>query len=245
MGFNKEELYLEKIELGEEARPWLAQYLAIPGTTLDWLNAGVKILRRSLNFEDKGWETFVCSRLDPTTHDNLLPLHRVVLVASIMVGYPINVGNVISRVITQVVSEGDRNYSFPSFLTMYFRDLEVEKRKFDVEVKAKAPFSWYNMQGDDNPKGKNCKGITTASTRQSEEPVVVVAHTQPSSTSADMPSGPSTSVVPNIPSILPYPVTAHRLSQALLSIKNWMQISSSKLSVLTSTMAAQSAPTPP
>ena len=91
----------------------------------DWLNAGVKILRRSLNFEAKGWETFVCSRLDPTTHDNSLPLHRAVLVASIMAGYPINVGKVMSRVITQVGNEGDRNYPFPSFVTMYFTDLKV------------------------------------------------------------------------------------------------------------------------
>ena len=63
LGFNEEDesLYLEKMALGEAARPWLAQYLAIPGTTPDWLNAGVKILRRSLNFEAKGWEKFVCS----------------------------------------------------------------------------------------------------------------------------------------------------------------------------------------
>jgi len=84
-------------------------------------------------------------------HDNSLPLHREVLVASIMAGYPINVGNVMSRIITIVGAENDRNFPFPSFLTMYFRDLKVEKRPFDVKFKAKAPFSWYNMQGDDNP----------------------------------------------------------------------------------------------
>nr|XP_016506311.1 PREDICTED: uncharacterized protein LOC107824100 [Nicotiana tabacum]XP_016506312.1 PREDICTED: uncharacterized protein LOC107824100 [Nicotiana tabacum]XP_016506313.1 PREDICTED: uncharacterized protein LOC107824100 [Nicotiana tabacum] len=211
------------MELGEEVRPWLAQYLEIPGTTPDWLNAGVKILRRSLNFEAKGWETFVCADWTPLPHENSLPLHRTVLVASIMVGYPINVGNVMSRVITQVVSEGDRNYPFPSFLTMYFTDLKVEKRNFDIKVKAKAPFSWYIMQVDDNPKSKNYKGTTTAATGQSEEPVVVVAPTQPSSTPADMPLGPSTSVVPDIPSTLASLVTTHHLSQALLSINNWMQ----------------------
>ncbi|WP_407057650.1 hypothetical protein, partial [Enterobacter hormaechei] len=53
-----------------------------------------------MNFEAKGWETFVCSRINPTTHDNSLPISRAILVVSIMAGYPINIGNVMSRVIT-------------------------------------------------------------------------------------------------------------------------------------------------
>jgi len=117
LGFDKEDetLYMEKIELGEEVRLWLTQYLDIPSTIPDWLNAGVKILRRSLNFKAKGWETFVCSRLDPTTHENFLSLHRPTLVDSIMAGYPINMGNDMSRIITIVGTEHDRNYPFPIF----------------------------------------------------------------------------------------------------------------------------------
>nr|XP_009777419.1 PREDICTED: uncharacterized protein LOC104226991 [Nicotiana sylvestris] len=158
LGFPEEDelLYLEKMALGEVDRPWLVEYLAITGTTPAWLTVGVKILRRTLNFEAKGWETFVYSRLDPTTHDNSLPIHRAILVASIMAGYPINIENVMSRVITRVVNEGDRSYAFPNFLTMYLEDLDVEKRKFDMKVKAKAPFSWYNLQGDD-PKGSTSR----------------------------------------------------------------------------------------
>ena len=71
-----------------------------------------------------------------------------------MVGYPINVGNVMSRIISAVGVEHDRNYPFPNTLTMYFRDLEVEKRPFDVKVKPVAPFSWYSLKGLDNPKEK-------------------------------------------------------------------------------------------
>ncbi|XP_019259209.1 PREDICTED: uncharacterized protein LOC109237369 [Nicotiana attenuata] len=52
----------------------------------------------------------------------------------------------------------------------------------------------------------------------------------PPSTSADMPPGPSTSTAPDIPSTSTYPLTAHRLSQALVSINKWMQTASSKLS---------------
>jgi len=50
---------------------------------------------------------------------------------------------------------------------MYFRDLKVEKRSFDIKVKVKALFSWYNMQGDNNPKSKNFKGTATAPASQS------------------------------------------------------------------------------
>nr|XP_009778470.1 PREDICTED: predicted GPI-anchored protein 58 [Nicotiana sylvestris] len=100
------------------------------------------------------------------------------------------------------------------------------------------------MQGDDNPKNKNFKGPTTTPTGQSEEPVVIMTPAQPASTSTDIPPGPSASD-PEIPSSRAYPVTAHRLSQALLSINNWMQTVSSKFSILTTTIEAQSTPPPP
>ncbi|XP_070020150.1 uncharacterized protein [Nicotiana sylvestris] len=147
-------------------------------------------------------------------------------------------------------SEGSAEGSGCEYSTSLTTSLSGEGREGEEEevggdeVKAKAPFSWYNMQGDDNPKSKNYKGTATATTSQSEEPVVVVAPTQPSSTLADMPPGPSTLAVPNIPSTPAYLVTAHRLSQALLNINNWMQTASSKFSVLTTTVAAQSAPPP-
>ena len=47
-------MYMAKLEMGEEVRPWLAQYLEIPSTVPDWLTVVVKILRRSLNFEARG-----------------------------------------------------------------------------------------------------------------------------------------------------------------------------------------------
>jgi len=91
---------------------------------------------------------------DPTTHNNSLPVSRAILVASTMAGYPINIENVMSRVIKRVVNEVYRSYPFPNFLTMYFEDQDGEKRKFDVKVKPKMPFSWYSLKGDDNPKTK-------------------------------------------------------------------------------------------
>lgn len=166
LGFNDEDesLYNEKLAMDEEVRPWLASYLAILGTVPEWLQAGTKILQRTFNFEARGWLTFVCSWLDPITHDQTIPLARVVLVASIMARYPINMGNVMSRVISAVGVEHDQNYPFPSTLTIYFRDLEVEKRPFDAKVKPVAPFSWYSLKGSDNPKDKNYKLPVSAPT---------------------------------------------------------------------------------
>nr|XP_009791504.1 PREDICTED: uncharacterized protein LOC104238743 [Nicotiana sylvestris] len=148
-----------------------------------------------------------------------------------MVQYLINVGNVMSWFISQVVDEGDKSYPFPNFLTMYFEDLKVEKRKFDVKVKAKAPLSWYSLQGDENPKGKGSKGKSTTSVGQSEEPVVVVTTQQPSSTlaqqppstsaqqplstSADLPPGPSTLAAQSAP---PLPQVPPSIEDALNDI---------------------------
>jgi len=50
----------------------------------------------------KGWQTFVCSRLDPCQNETHLPLPRDVFVASIMARYPINVGVVMSSNISLV-----------------------------------------------------------------------------------------------------------------------------------------------
>ncbi|XP_019241955.1 PREDICTED: predicted GPI-anchored protein 58 [Nicotiana attenuata] len=103
-------------------------------------------------------------------------------------------------------------------------------------------FLWYSMQGDDNPKSKSFKSSVTAPTGQFEETVVVVTPAEPASTSTAAPPGPFTSADPEIPSSRAQPITAYRLSQALLSINNWMQTASSKLSILTTTVEAQSPP---
>lgn len=83
--------YLEKLAPKEDARPWLAEILA-PGPTPSWIATGMPILWNTLSFEAKGWQSFVCSRLDPFLNVNNLPIPRGLMMASIMDGYPINVG---------------------------------------------------------------------------------------------------------------------------------------------------------
>nr|XP_016461723.1 PREDICTED: uncharacterized protein LOC107785017 [Nicotiana tabacum] len=58
--------YLEKLALGEAVRPWLAEILAILGTTPVWLTPGVPIVRATLNFEAKGWQTLTILRVSQT-----------------------------------------------------------------------------------------------------------------------------------------------------------------------------------
>nr|XP_009777000.1 PREDICTED: uncharacterized protein LOC104226668 [Nicotiana sylvestris] len=133
--------YLEKLAMGDAARPWLAEILAIPGSTPAWVTVGVPIVRVTLNFEAKGWKTFVCSRIEPCLNENMLILPRAALVASIMVGYPINISAIMSTNIILAIQKGERSYLYPNFLTKYFKDQGVEPKHYDTEVKAKKPFS--------------------------------------------------------------------------------------------------------
>lgn len=78
--------YLAKLAENDEVRPWLVEILA-PRPTPPWIGAGVPILCHTLSFEAKGWQTFVCTRLDPCLNEKNLPLARAVLVTFIMVEY--------------------------------------------------------------------------------------------------------------------------------------------------------------
>ncbi|XP_070022404.1 uncharacterized protein [Nicotiana sylvestris] len=103
---------------------------------------------------------------------------------------------------------------------MYSEDQEVEKRKFDIKVKPKMPFSWYSLKVEDNPKAKESKVKATTSTGQSKEPVEVVTSSQPPTAIPEPTSRPSISTPPNIPASSAYPLTAYRLNQTL-STEQW------------------------
>lgn len=47
--------YLEKLAMGDAARPWLAEILVAPRLPPPWTTAGVPIQQNTLNFEAKGW----------------------------------------------------------------------------------------------------------------------------------------------------------------------------------------------
>ncbi|XP_075110883.1 uncharacterized protein LOC142181618 [Nicotiana tabacum] len=252
LGFNDEDdsQYREKLALKEEAHPWVAQSLAQPGTILEWIQVGKKILRKDLNFEMRGWLTFVKNGLDPSSHDQTIPIARAVLIASIMAGFPINVWNVMYSVITSIGIDTDRNYPYPNTLTMYFEDEKVKKYPFNVGVSPVSPFSWFNIQGSDNPKGdKKGKASTSAPTGQSEEAVAVEASIEPPTPAAttvlDIPSssaGPSSSTGPVVPTSKSNPLTTQQLAKTLASLNKWMSVSTSKLSTLATTVVAQSVP---
>ncbi|XP_070035896.1 adhesin AWP1-like [Nicotiana tomentosiformis] len=236
--------------MGDAARPWLAEMLAAPGPPPPWITAGVPIARDTLNFEANGWQTFVCSRIDLSQNENNLP-PRAVLVASIIAVYPINVGAIMSANISVVVRKGESSYPYPNTLTEYITDSKVEPRSFDTKVRAKKPFLWYSLQGPGNPK---FKGKATATIGQSDEPSVVVTHSAAEPSTTLMPStsaGPSTETAgmpppsssrPSapVPASSIYPLTALRVSQTLASLNNYIQTTTSKLSDISSVVAAES-----
>lgn len=92
--------------------------------------------------------------------------------------------------------DSDRNYPFPNTLTMYFQDLKVKKKSYDVKVRLVAPFSWFSIQGPENPKDKKYKPLTSTPTGQSEEPVAVESSVEPST---KLPSVPAFTVSDDLP----------------------------------------------
>lgn len=112
----------------------------------------------------------MCNWLDLTTHDHSVPVDRAVLVASIKAGFLLNVGNIMSRVISRVGDETKTNYPFPNTLTLYFREMKVKKKKYDIMVPPVSPYSWYYQKGPDNPKSSKKNQASTSTTAgQSEE----------------------------------------------------------------------------
>lgn len=165
-----------------------------------------------------------------------------------MVGFPLNVGNIMSRVIYQVGNETKTNFPFPNTLSLYFRELKVKKKRYDVTVPPVAPYSWYDQLGPDNPKkGKKTPASTSSAPGQSEEPV---ATEQPSDPTPDetLPPGPSSTAGPSVASdsvihsSKTHRFTANQLAHSIASLNNRMSVATSKLSSLTTVVQAQGAP---
>nr|XP_018633194.1 uncharacterized protein LOC108948496 isoform X1 [Nicotiana tomentosiformis] len=224
LGYEDVELkeYLEKYALGDAARPWLADTLAVPGPPPPWIADEVPIH---------------CIRLDPSQNKTNLPIPRAVPVTSIMAGYPINMGVMMSANISVIARQGDSSYPYPNTITEYLIDAMVKPRCYDTKVRPKKPFTWYSLMDANNPK-KKVQPPTTAS--QSDEPATVDAEAvdvpstsaEPSSSVAAMPM-PSSTTLTIVPTTAPTsalksvpmpttPLYALRVSQTLESLNNWM-----------------------
>lgn len=81
--------------------------------------------------------------------------------ASIMAGYPINMGGVISANISLVAHQTNMAYPYPSTITEYFTNAKVEPRTFDIKVKSKKPFEWHSLMDLTNPKKSASPSTTT------------------------------------------------------------------------------------
>nr|XP_016493968.1 PREDICTED: uncharacterized protein LOC107813241 [Nicotiana tabacum] len=150
--------------------------------------------------------------------------------ASIMEGFPLNVGNIMSRVISTVGQETQTNYPFPNTFSLYFKELKVKKKKYDVKVPSVAPYSWYSQLGPENPKrGKKNVASTSTAPGQSEEPAIIEQPSEPSTipaTDEALPpcpssaTGPSIAADPVVPSSKTHRFTANQLTHSLASLNN-------------------------
>ncbi|XP_009631815.1 uncharacterized protein [Nicotiana tomentosiformis] len=157
--------------------------------------------------------------------------------------------------ISVISRQDDSSYPYPNTITKYLMDVRVEPRDYDTKVKPKKPFTWYSLMDANNPK-KKVQPPTTAG--QSDEPAMVAAEVvdvlstsaEPSSSATTIPTPSSitptaapttapTSALKLVP-VPPHLLSALRVSQTLVSLNNWMQIATVKLSDLSSTVASQS-----
>nr|XP_016457448.1 PREDICTED: probable LRR receptor-like serine/threonine-protein kinase At3g47570 [Nicotiana tabacum] len=126
------------------------------------------------------------------------------------------------------------------------------KEKEAVGLGFPSVFFFFKNEEEDEQAKITCLHPSTSESRQ--RPLSPVAPAEPTSIPKDTPPGPSTSTATptgpsasagrKIPSSRAHPITAHRLSLALLSINIWMHTALSKLSTLTTVVEAQSAPPP-
>lgn len=76
---------------------WVAQQIIEVGVDASWAEGKIDIKRSSLCVTVKFWRSIARHRLSPTFEDNALTWDRVVLVASLIVGYDIDFTRLIMR----------------------------------------------------------------------------------------------------------------------------------------------------
>lgn len=158
--------------------------------------------------------------------------------ASIMVGYPINMGALMSANTTLVAQQENTSFSYPSTITEYLTNAKVESMPYDTKVKPTGSFDLYKLQDPRNPKSKMSNRPPTTTSQSDEHIIADVGSSDIPSSSAE----PSTYVVvtdSEPPSAsAPPPTPALRISQILVSLNNWMQIES-KLVELSNVVSGQ------
>lgn len=173
----------------------------------------------------------MCTRLDTCLDENHLPLERAVLVAWIMVRYPISVGALLSANKSLVAQQENTSYPYPSTITEYLVDAKVKERPYNIKIKRIGPFDLYSLKDPKNPKNKKSSKLP-AITGQSEEHVVAAIGTSDIPFSSVYPSpcaiivSTKDSTPPPAPGVRPVPMPASQcalqVTRTLVSLNNWM-----------------------
>ncbi|KAE8676815.1 hypothetical protein F3Y22_tig00111582pilonHSYRG01273 [Hibiscus syriacus] len=126
--------------------------------------------RENLQLRAKLWNHFLKHKLMPTSHNTTVSLSRLLLLHSIMVSHPIDVGRIIVQQVHDCLSKKASALVFPNLITTLCRKKKVEENAFDEILpglssitRARLPL----LLGIENPKYKDPIHEQSAGTTQS------------------------------------------------------------------------------
>ncbi|XP_059283778.1 uncharacterized protein LOC132037300 isoform X2 [Lycium ferocissimum] len=114
---NKTNEYDERLRNKENEREWVVSAIAQRTLTPLWINPKHKIIKKDLNVEAKYWLNFVSCRLQPSKNETDIQTEKAILIASIMSGYPVNMGLIIFREIGDRARRERTSLPFPCLIT--------------------------------------------------------------------------------------------------------------------------------
>ncbi|MCD7459611.1 hypothetical protein HAX54_041456 [Datura stramonium] len=148
--------YLAKLENPENHYTLNASLIA--AGTPSWVSDRSHIYKSDLNIQAKQWLGFVCSKLTPSKNDNEVSLGRVILVACIMTGLHINVGDIIVMEIRDRARQAYTSLPFLVLITSICRDTSVQEiERIDEYVWVNHVLNITKIQDEMSPKLKKRK----------------------------------------------------------------------------------------
>lgn len=101
----------------EGQRLLLAEHHAPPGVTPKWICSNTPIHKESINIKEKSWLSFINSHLCLSQNNTLVGLPKEILIAFIMDGLPLNVGEIMFGHVTDKEWQITRSKPFPCMIT--------------------------------------------------------------------------------------------------------------------------------
>lgn len=127
---------LYKARATEGGTQWLIDMLQ-GGKTSSWSTYGLKVTSTDFTAEARIWLSIICTRVMPSSNESTLEKAR--LIAALIDGFKVNVGEIIVGEIEEVVKERTRSLFFPSLIHRLCKNAGVEKRAGDKFITPEPP----------------------------------------------------------------------------------------------------------